>query len=164
MFQIISFPKSTYHPPPVVPKENNGTGANKFTYFVCREPGLPWVRLPPVTPAQITVARKIRKFFTGRLDAPIVSYPPFPGNEASYLRAQIARISASTQASPLGFYQFVEEEGEEEDDSSPVGFEENPDFEGIPISELANSLSNWVHHVQYILPQVPQEAPAKNGC
>uniref|UniRef100_A0A3B3TC21 Radial spoke head 6 homolog A n=1 Tax=Paramormyrops kingsleyae TaxID=1676925 RepID=A0A3B3TC21_9TELE len=152
-FTIISFPKSTYKPPPVVPKENNGTGANKFTYFVCREPGLPWVRLPPVTPAQVTVARKIRKFFTGRLDAPIVSYPPFPGNEANYLRAQIARISASTQASPLGFYQFVEEEGEEEEDSSRISFEENPDFEGIPVSELANSLSNWVHHVQYILPQ-----------
>ncbi|XP_072558436.1 radial spoke head protein 4 homolog A isoform X2 [Paramormyrops kingsleyae] len=151
--EIISFPKSTYKPPPVVPKENNGTGANKFTYFVCREPGLPWVRLPPVTPAQVTVARKIRKFFTGRLDAPIVSYPPFPGNEANYLRAQIARISASTQASPLGFYQFVEEEGEEEEDSSRISFEENPDFEGIPVSELANSLSNWVHHVQYILPQ-----------
>ncbi|XP_048840642.1 radial spoke head protein 6 homolog A [Brienomyrus brachyistius] len=151
--EIISFPKSTYKPPPVVPKEDNGAGANKFTYFVCREPGLPWVRLPPVTPAQITVARKIRKFFTGRLDAPIVSYPPFPGNEANYLRAQIARISASTQASPLGFYQFVEEEGEEEEDSSRASFEENPDFEGIPISELANSLSNWVHHIQYILPQ-----------
>ena len=33
--------------------------------------GKPWVKLPPVTPAQITVARQIKKFFTGRLDAPV---------------------------------------------------------------------------------------------
>lgn len=34
-------------------------------------------------------------------------------------------------------------------------FVENIDFEGIPIRELADpSLSNWVHHVQHILPQV----------
>ena len=34
-------------------------------------------------------------------------------------------------------------------------FSENIDFEGIPVRELADpSLSNWVHHVQHILPQV----------
>lgn len=44
----------------------------------------------------------------------VVSYPPFPGNEANYLRAQIARISATTHISPLGYYVFEEEE--EEDD------------------------------------------------
>ncbi|XP_030648966.1 radial spoke head protein 6 homolog A [Chanos chanos] len=146
-------PKSTYKPPPVVPKEPNRTGANKFTYFVCREPGLPWVKLPSVTPAQITAARQIRKFFTGRLDAPVISYPPFPGNEASYLRAQIARISASTQVSPLGFYQFGEEEGEEEEEGARDNFEENPDFEGISAHEMVESVSTWVHHVQHILTQ-----------
>lgn len=45
----------------------------------------------------------------------MVTYPPFPGNEANYLRAQIARISAGTHISPLGFYQFDEEEEEEEE-------------------------------------------------
>ena len=34
-------------------------------------------------------------------------------------------------------------------------FVENLDFEGIPTKELVDpSLSNWVHHVQHILPQV----------
>lgn len=33
--------------------------------------GKPWVKLPAVTPAQIVVARSIKKFFTGRLDAPV---------------------------------------------------------------------------------------------
>uniref|UniRef100_A0A4W5JHD3 Radial spoke head component 4A n=1 Tax=Hucho hucho TaxID=62062 RepID=A0A4W5JHD3_9TELE len=145
---IDTLPRSTFKPPPVVPKEDNRTGVNKFTYFVCREPGLPWMRLPTVTPTQITAVRHIRKFFTGRLDAPIVSYPPFPGNEANYLRAQIARISAGTQVSPLGFYQFGEEEGEEEEEGARDSFEENPDFEGIPVPEMAESLSTWVHHVQ----------------
>ena len=30
-----------------------------------------WVRLPPVTPAQIVISRQIRKFFTGNLQAPV---------------------------------------------------------------------------------------------
>ncbi|XP_017554707.1 radial spoke head protein 6 homolog A isoform X1 [Pygocentrus nattereri] len=147
--EVDPLPKSTYKPPPTVPKEPRGSGTNKFTYFACREPGLPWVRLPDVTPAQITVARQIRKLFTGQLDAPVVSYPPFPGNEANYLRAQIARISASTQVSPLGFYHFDEEEGEEEEGGRD-NFVENLNFEGISVQEMAESLSAWVHHVQHI--------------
>ena len=42
--------------------------------------------------------------------AQVVSYPPFHGNEANYLLAQIARITAGTNVSPVGFYQFDEEE------------------------------------------------------
>ncbi|XP_076987507.1 radial spoke head protein 6 homolog A isoform X2 [Tamandua tetradactyla] len=148
-------PKPTWKPPPVIPKEESRTGANKYLYFVCNEPGLPWTRLPHVTPLQVVQARKIKKFFTGYLDAPVLSYPPFPGNEANYLRAQIARISAATHISPLGFYQFGEEEGDEEEEGGAGrdSFEENPDFEGIPVLELVDSMANWVHHVQHILPQ-----------
>jgi radial spoke head protein 4/6 len=63
-------------------------------------------------------ARKVKKFFTGRLDAYIVAYPPFPGNESNYLRAQIARISAGTLVSPIGFYRFDEEnEGDGDEES-----------------------------------------------
>ncbi|XP_074948537.1 radial spoke head protein 6 homolog A-like isoform X2 [Phalacrocorax aristotelis] len=148
-------PKSTYKPPPVIPKEENGTGANKYVYFVCNEPGKPWVKLPPVTPAQIVCARKIKKFFTGRLDAPVVSFPPFPGNEANYLRAQIARISAGTHISPIGFYQFAEEEGDEEEEGGGGRdtYEENPDFQPPSVAEMVDSLSTWVHHGQSILKQ-----------
>ncbi|XP_007102821.2 radial spoke head protein 6 homolog A isoform X2 [Physeter macrocephalus] len=147
-------PKPTWKPPPIVPKEESRNGANKYLYFVCNEPGRPWVRLPHVTPIQIVQARKIKKFFTGFLDAPVISYPPFPGNEANYLRAQIARISAATHISPLGFYQFGEEEGDEEEGGAGRdSYEENPDFEGIPVLELVDSMANWVHHTQHILPQ-----------
>ncbi|KAL6108615.1 rsph4a [Pungitius sinensis] len=150
--EMDTLPQSTYKPPPAVPKEALGTGANKFVYYVCKEPGHSWVKLPSVSPAQITVARLIYKFFTGRLDTPVVSYPPFPGNEANYLRAQIARISAGTQVSPRGFFRAREEEGDEEDEVAQDSIEVNPDFEGIPVSEMA-SLSTWVHHVQHILQQ-----------
>ncbi|KAK9398760.1 radial spoke head protein 6A-like [Crotalus adamanteus] len=148
-------PKPNYKPPPVTPKEDYRTGANKYTYFVCNEPGKPWIKLPQVTPTQIVNARKIKKFFMGKLDAAIVCYPPFPGNETNYLRAQIARISAATQVSPLGFYQFGEEEGDEEEEGGAGrdSYEENPDFEPIPVPELLDTLSNWVHHVQNILKQ-----------
>ena len=31
----------------------------------------------------------------------------------------------------------------------------NPEFEGLSVSELIDpSFSNWVHHIQYVLPQV----------
>ncbi|NXI49979.1 RSH4A protein, partial [Chloroceryle aenea] len=148
-------PESTYKPPPAIPREENGTGANKYVYFVCNEPGKPWVKLPPVTPAQIVCARKIKKFFTGRLDAPVVSFPPFPGNEANYLRAQIARISAGTQISPTGFYQFAEEEEDEEEEGGGGRdtYEENPDFQPLSVAEMVDSLSSWVHHTQSILKQ-----------
>ena len=73
-----------------------------------------------------------------------------------YFRAQIARISAGTHISPLGYYQFDEDdEGEEEDEEGKTDFVENPEFEGIPVRDLADpSLANWVHHVLHILPQV----------
>nr|XP_043899378.1 radial spoke head protein 4 homolog A isoform X2 [Solea senegalensis] len=150
---IDPLPQSTYKPPPLVPKEAMGTGANKFVYYVCKEPGLPWVKLPSVSPAQITVARQIRKFFSGRLDSPVNSYPPFPGNEGNYLRAQIARISAGTQVSPQGFFQTGEEEGDEEDEAPRDSYDVNPDFEGISVAEMVESLSTWVHHIQHILQQ-----------
>jgi len=32
-------PKPDFKPPPVIPKEDNRSGSNKFVYFVCNEPG-----------------------------------------------------------------------------------------------------------------------------
>ena len=69
-------------------------------------------------PAQIVVARQIRKLFTGVLDTPVISYPPFPkpSLEKNYLRAQIARISATTQISPRDYFQTEGDEDEEVED------------------------------------------------
>lgn len=71
-------------------------------YFVCRFAGDAWTRLPNVTPHQVAVARKLRRVLTGRLDASVGGHPPFPGTEASYLRARIALITADTVVSPVG--------------------------------------------------------------
>lgn len=46
----------------------------------------------------------------------INSFPPFPGNEKNYLRAQIARISATTLISPVGYFKFGENEDDREDE------------------------------------------------
>ncbi|CAB4027096.1 radial spoke head 4 homolog A-like [Paramuricea clavata] len=147
-------PKPDYKPPPEIPTEYPRTGCNKKVYFLCTEPGHPWMRLPPVTPLQIVASRQIKKFFTGNPEASIVSYPPFPGNEANYLRAIIARISASAIVSPQGYYMFEEDE-DEEDEGVRDTFVSNPEFEGLSVGELIDaSLTNWVHHLQYILPQV----------
>lgn len=145
-------PKSQWKPPPVIPKEEPKTGTNKKTYFVCNQPGDPWVKLPHVTPAQIAHARQIRKFCTGKLDAPVVTYPPFPGKEENYLRAQIARITATTHISPTGYFQFEEAEEEDADGKAPGVIEVNPEFEISKITDLLE-LSNWSHHTSYILPQ-----------
>lgn len=147
-------PKPDYKPPVVIPKEEYGAGCNSKVYFVCNEPGRSWSRLPSVTPQQIMVARQIRKVFTGNLNAEVISYPPFPGNEENYLRTQIARISAGTHISPQGYYIFEEDEDEEEEGLGPNHFIMNIDYEGFPVGDLSDpSLSFWVHHVPYILPQ-----------
>jgi radial spoke head protein 4/6 len=116
--------------------------------------GKPWIRLPLVTPQQISVSRKVKKYLTGNLEAPIITYPPFQGTESNYLRAQIARISAGSQISPIGFYRFDEENEGEDEEGGRDSFVLNEEYEGMPVRELADSsLSNWVHHVQHILPQ-----------
>ncbi|XP_068083680.1 radial spoke head protein 6 homolog A [Anabrus simplex] len=149
-------PQSDYKKPPQAPTEKLGQGTNKKVFFVCNQPGEKWVELPEVTPEQIVVARKIKIYFTGNLTAPIQSYPPFPGTEMEYLRAQIARISAGTQVSPLGFYHFDEEEEEveEEEEQQRTNYIENPEFEPVPLRDLLDgNFPFWVHHTQHILKQ-----------
>lgn len=46
-----------------------------------------------------------------------MSHPPFPGLEKNLLRAQIARISAATTVSPIGYFRFDDEEEEDAEES-----------------------------------------------
>lgn len=59
---------------------------------------------------------KVLTFF---LIKQIVSHPPFPGLEKNLLRAQIARISAATTVSPIGYFRF--DDNEEEEDAEESG-------------------------------------------
>jgi len=149
----IPLPKSNFKPQPDLPAEEYGVGTNKKVYFVCNEAGQEWKLLPNVRPKHISIARQVRKRFTGRLDAPVVSFPPFPGQEAELLRAQIARITAGTHVSPVGYFTF-DEEDEEVDDEARDNFIVDEEFEGKTLGELLEGdLSGWVHHAPYILPQ-----------
>ncbi|KAF5843246.1 radial spokehead-like protein [Dunaliella salina] len=124
-----------------VPYEDN-TGTNEHVYFVCNYLGGPMTQLPIVTPDQIKAARLLKKLLTGRLDSLVSTYPLFPGNEANYLRAQIARIACTTVLAPNG--QFTTN-----DENEP---EPNEEFEGLPGRDLAET-SNWVHKLPHIKKQ-----------
>lgn len=150
-----ALPKSQYQAPKPLAKEEYGKGANKYAYYVCNEPGDVWTALPMVTPAQIVVARQVKKYFTGNLDTPIESYPPFDGTEKEYLRAQIACISSDTVVSPQGLFTFDEEDEDEEE--APDTYIKDEEYEGLPQEKLLDQEGEgpdgWVHHVQHILPQ-----------
>ncbi|KAG2444989.1 hypothetical protein HYH02_008859 [Chlamydomonas schloesseri] len=120
---------------PEVPAEEPGTGANKFTYLVCGILGGPLTRLPDVTPAQVKASRRIKKLLTGRLTSHVSTYPAFPGNEANYLRALIARIGAATVVAPSDLFSLNDETGE---------LERAEDWEPPAGREMA-APSAWVH-------------------
>jgi len=109
-----------------------------------------WVKLPHARPECLMVARKIKKLFTGDLEASVCSYPPFPGTEADYLRCQIARIVAGTSLTLTGIF-VIDPEAEE---GGPLYKPNEPDEEGNggfkppTASDLVNP-ENWAHHPIY---------------
>eukprot|EP00240_Pyramimonas_obovata_P001548 CAMPEP_0118936424 /NCGR_PEP_ID=MMETSP1169-20130426/18887_1 /TAXON_ID=36882 /ORGANISM="Pyramimonas obovata, Strain CCMP722" /LENGTH=460 /DNA_ID=CAMNT_0006879681 /DNA_START=83 /DNA_END=1465 /DNA_ORIENTATION=+ len=131
--------------PNVMPPEDFGTGANTYTYFVCHQLGGPITQLPPVTPEQIICAQKLKKFLVGDLKAEVSAYPPFPGVEANYLRAQIARISSTTVLCPNGFFIVGEDEITLEKDEEGYTPVEDP-------MEMKNP-ENWAHRYPHIKTQ-----------
>jgi len=136
--------------------EPYGSGCNEHVYYVSNSADGPFRRLPKVLPEQIVIARGIRRFLTGCLDAPVLGFPRFQWRESSLLRAQIARITSSTALAPKGMYLA------DEDDPSIVL--ENEEFRGVRASTLLNG-ENWVHYRAKILregrvePYVNENAP-----
>jgi len=116
--------------------EATGSGANTCTYWVCSHAGAEWVRLPRVTPHQVVVAGRIKRFLTGRLDAPVAGHPPFPGEERSFVRALVAHITAETAVCPAGHLRRVEDE--ESRDVEPVADDEYA-------AEDPSTADGWVH-------------------
>jgi len=82
--------------------------ANKFNYWVCSFPGDSWTLLPQIRPSTVVVARQIRRFLTGRLDASVQGYPAFPGTEKDFVRAQIALINQECAIAPKSYFTFEE--------------------------------------------------------
>lgn len=127
----MEIPASQFRPPVEIPAEPNGNGVNRHVYFVCNDLLDEWIELPPATPHQINVSRRIKKLLSGNLDEAILSYPSFPGTEKNLLRALIARISAGTYISPRNFYKVGSniEEGDEDD-------ADDDDYVGASLSEF----------------------------
>ncbi|KAH9284849.1 Radial spoke head protein 6 -like protein A [Echinococcus granulosus] len=149
-------PKSIWKPPPETPSEEVGEGVNSRVYFVSNHPCGPYSRLPHAEPKHIVASRLIFSHFTGDLTVSVASFPPFPGTEAHYLRAQIARISAATHLAPRDFYRLRldnhgGDEGEESEEMVEVECEENEEYIAQPVDEM--ELEQWVHCRPYILPQ-----------
>lgn len=146
------------------PKPVDPQGINKFKYLVSIGSPLSsagWIELPDTTPELIQSARLIFNFFTGSLEAAVMSQPPFPGKERDYLRAQIERISCSTYVCPASIFKLENEEAADEDqDADPNApkkkkpVKEVEAYKAIP-SLVKNEkfdtqqnlldLSNWVH-------------------
>ncbi|CAH1391276.1 unnamed protein product [Nezara viridula] len=137
----------------IVPVEPPGHGPNRKVYLVANDPSEEWIMLPDVTPLQIVSARQIQKYFTGVLTNPVSSYPQFQGTEMELLRAQIARITATTHVSPLGFYSAGGEEEAVEIEEGQL-YMENIDYQPLPTKDLLDpTLEFWVHHEQFLLEQ-----------
>jgi hypothetical protein len=110
---MTKFPEARQEPEtPVIPPEVDGTGLNRRAFYICNYLGGPWILLPSVTPAQVNGSREIRWCLTGDLDAPIRTYPIYPGKEAHYLKALLARAAAGSLVSPKGFYKPLKFSGE----------------------------------------------------
>eukprot|EP00928_Gymnodinium_smaydae_P064187 TRINITY_DN47596_c0_g1_i1.p1 TRINITY_DN47596_c0_g1~~TRINITY_DN47596_c0_g1_i1.p1 ORF type:complete len:467 (-),score=114.31 TRINITY_DN47596_c0_g1_i1:72-1472(-) len=118
-----------------------------YAYYVCTDLVGNWTKLPELRPREILAAREIKKLFTGRLDAPVITHPYFEGTEANLLRAQIAQITADTVLCVKGFYLPPEEEGPVH--LKPGGESVNPDFVWPAVAELMNP-SAWMHTEPHI--------------
>jgi radial spoke head protein 4A len=120
------------------PPEAPGVGLNGAIYFVASSAADEFVQLEDVTPEQVLASMTVRKYFTGELAAPVACYPAFPGPEAAYLRAQIARIVQGTSICPDGKLAFDEEfEGD-----GPKPMKVNAEY-AVP-GDL-KALESWVH-------------------
>jgi len=144
-----SLPKSSFEPPQTIPAEL--LGPNRHSYYVATTLTGEYNRLPNVEPSWILAARKITKYFTGDLNAPVHSYPNFIQTEACLLRAQIARISSNIYIAPSGALKEGNEDDEEEEDyegsddmsqNNDLAFD--ADFEALSAVQLQHR-ENWVH-------------------
>ncbi|KAF0976067.1 hypothetical protein FDP41_004743 [Naegleria fowleri] len=147
-----------------IPPEVEGT--NKYIYYVSNTAGCDvdmWTQLPDAKPEYILRSRKIKKFFTGKLEHDVLSHPPFKGKEIDLLRSQIARISHSTILVPKGRMKSSTEEDETEHeelklppnvtlakDELPT-VEKDEEFEEKIKNLDISQVTNWVNLLPTIL-------------
>jgi len=139
----------------IAPPEPFGRGANRYKYYVTNDLCNRWDALPDTKPEYIKGARKIKKMFTGKLNAQVVSHPSFQGREKVLLRAQIARINADTAICVKGSMSC-------DDDGTVV---QDQEFVFPSFSQLLNK-DAWIHREPHILRcgrTTHMEAPDENS-
>ncbi|KAM3137989.1 hypothetical protein pb186bvf_009884 [Paramecium bursaria] len=123
--------------------EARGSGVNTKSYWATTDIlSNDWIELPLVYPQHITTARQIRYIFTGNLEADVITNPYFFGKEKHLLKAQIVRITQSTQIAPKGQFTLREDDIKEIDPTQ--------DYKLPPFNQLI-TLDSWVHKTQAIL-------------
>lgn len=127
--------------------EAAGTGVNKFTYYVSHSSCGNWRKLPHLSPKDLEESRAIKVLFTGNLDRTIFTNPYFNGKEEHYLRAQIARISHSTDLCPKGIFRTKEDSKREIEDN----LADDAETVVMPSTGFMSTVGNWVHARESIL-------------
>ena len=102
--------------------------------------------MPDLEPKDLAAARSVKVLFTGDLTREIHTNPYFFGREENYLRAQIARISASTTLSPKGMFRFVEDSVRDIEENTP----EDGELEA-PSTHAMSNADMWQHNTVGIL-------------
>lgn len=133
-----------------VPVEVSGTGANTYTYWTCSYLGGTLTKLPDCTPDTVVASRRLKRYLTGTLTAPVSAYPPFPGTEAHYLRALVGRIASATVVCPVGYFAEAEDGSMmREDDGSLI---KEKGYEPKEPAEMADPTA-WAHRYPHIKEQ-----------
>jgi len=144
-------------------------GLNFYTYWVTTDMysvAADWVKLPLADANLVRQARKVKKLFTGDLEARVITHPHFDGLEKHLLRTQIARISAGTILAPKGYFKI---EGEGEDAqvvaAGPPGEGEEGGYT-FPLAKDVASPDMWVHAREHIFKTgktTPEPKPEEEG-
>jgi len=129
---------------PTPDTEPPGTGCNRLTFWVTNNVLDDWFELPLVTPEQIRVARQIKHIFSGDLEAPVLTYPSFPGKEKHYLKAQIVRITFANVLVPKDYRKT------NDDDPKIEALEFVEDYKYPTWEELVDP-GTWQHYHPNIL-------------
>lgn len=124
--------------------EPRGSGVNKYVYWVNDSVTGEWIELPDAVPVTINLSRRLKKIFTGDVEAEVITNPHFDKKEKDLLRAQIARITQVTSIVPKGYYKRQEEN---ERDIMEVPEEEKK----LPTFGDLTRLENWCHLAPNIL-------------
>jgi hypothetical protein len=93
----------------------------------------------------VVKALDVTPFLSRFPQAEVSAYPSFPGVEAHFLRAQLARIAGTTVVCPAGFFTAGEEEG---------ALERNEEYAPAASAAELTGLEAWAHRNPHVKKQV----------